>query len=58
MPHDMTLATLRAHMWKTGGDVILYYRSNGRKPELEKLVMLKAALAAEGLATDMATVDA
>ena len=31
-----TLATLRAHMWKTNGDVILYYKSNGRKPGLEK----------------------
>ena len=32
----MTLATLRAHVWKTGGDVLLLYRSNGRKPELER----------------------
>ena len=32
----MTLATLRAHVWKTGGDVLLLYKSNGRKPELEK----------------------
>jgi len=23
-------------MWKTGGDVVLYYKSNGKKPELEK----------------------
>lgn len=36
VPHNMTLATLRAHVWKTGGDVMLYYRSNGRKPELER----------------------
>jgi len=35
VPHSMTLATLRAHIWKTGGDVMLYYKSNGRKPELE-----------------------
>ena len=34
----MTLATLRAHVWKTGGDVLLYYKSNGRKPELEKRI--------------------
>ena len=27
----MTLATLRAYVWKTGGDVLLYYKSNGRK---------------------------
>ncbi|MCJ1316185.1 hypothetical protein MMC15_001505 [Xylographa vitiligo] len=35
VPHTMTLATLRAHVWKTGGDVILYYKSNGRRPDLE-----------------------
>lgn len=34
--HNTTLATLRAHIWKAGGDVILYYRSNGRRPELEE----------------------
>jgi WD repeat-containing protein 48 len=27
----MTLATLRAHVWKGGADVMLYYKSNGRK---------------------------
>ena len=36
VPPDMTLATVRAHVWKTGGDVLLYYRGNGRKPELER----------------------
>ncbi|MCJ1398417.1 hypothetical protein MMC11_001615 [Xylographa trunciseda] len=35
VPHNMTLATIRAHVWKTGGDVILYYKSNGRRPDLE-----------------------
>ncbi|MCJ1420427.1 hypothetical protein MMC32_006784 [Xylographa parallela] len=35
VPPTMTLATIRAHVWKTGGDVILYYRSNGRRPDLE-----------------------
>lgn len=34
--HDTTLATLRAHVWKTGGDVVLYYKSNGRRLELEQ----------------------
>ena len=29
---NTTLATLRAHVWRTGGDVVLYYKSNGRKP--------------------------
>ena len=28
----MSLATLRAHVWKGGADVMLYYKSNGRKP--------------------------
>ncbi|KAL8732465.1 MAG: hypothetical protein Q9166_002678 [cf. Caloplaca sp. 2 TL-2023] len=36
VPPNVTLATLRAYIWKTGGDVLLYYKSNGRKPELEK----------------------
>ena len=35
----MTLATLRAHVWKGGADVMLYYKSNGRK----KLVLEKPA---------------
>lgn len=31
----MSLATLRAHIWKGGSDVVLYYKANGRK-ELPK----------------------
>jgi WD repeat-containing protein 48 len=31
VPNNMTLATLRVHVWRTGGDVVLFYRSNGRK---------------------------
>lgn len=27
----MTLATLRAHIWKGANDVVLYYKANGRK---------------------------
>ena len=34
--HNTTLATLRAYIWKAGGDVILYYKSNGKRPELEE----------------------
>jgi len=41
--HDTTLATLRAHIWKTGGDVILYYKSNGERPELEQRYKEKLA---------------
>lgn len=32
----VTLATLRAHIWKNGGDVVIYYKSNGKRPELEQ----------------------
>ena len=28
---NVTLATLRVHVWRTGGDVVLYYKSNGKK---------------------------
>ena len=38
----MTLATLRAYVWKTGGDVILYYKSNGKKASLERLINKEA----------------
>lgn len=27
----MTLASMRAHVWCGGGDVILHYKANGRK---------------------------
>jgi WD repeat-containing protein 48 len=27
----MTLATVRSSMWRGGGDVLLYYKANGRK---------------------------
>lgn len=44
--HNTTLATLRAHVWKAGGDVILYYKSNGRRPELEERERVKKETAA------------
>ncbi|KAI5864152.1 WD40 repeat-like protein [Durotheca rogersii] len=31
LPSTMSLATLRAHIWKGGNDVVLYYKANGRK---------------------------
>jgi WD repeat-containing protein 48 len=38
----MTLATLRAHVWKGGADVMLYYKSNGRKPiKYEKVAAIQ-----------------
>ena len=39
--HNITLATLRVHVWKAAGDVILYYKSNGRRPELEERERVK-----------------
>lgn len=27
----MSLATIRTHVWKSGNDVVLYYKANGRK---------------------------
>lgn len=31
LPIDMTLATLRAYIWKGGNDVVLHYKANGKK---------------------------
>lgn len=31
----MTLAMIKMHVWKSSADVVLHYKSNGRKPELE-----------------------
>ncbi|TGO61404.1 hypothetical protein BOTNAR_0129g00150 [Botryotinia narcissicola] len=31
LPITMSLATLRAHVWKGGADVLLYYKSNGKR---------------------------
>ena len=44
--HNTTLATLRTHLWKAGGDVILYYKSNGKRPELEERERLQKEKAA------------
>ncbi|KAI1851621.1 hypothetical protein JX266_003083 [Neoarthrinium moseri] len=41
LPNTMSLATLRAHVWKGGNDVVLYYKANGRKEipkELPKVI--------------------
>lgn len=31
LPPTMTLASIRAHIWRGGGDVLLNYKANGRK---------------------------
>lgn len=50
IPPKMTLATIRAHIWRGGGDVSLYYKSNGKKhiahhpqPPAEEVVAAKPA---------------
>ncbi|GAB7362309.1 hypothetical protein MBLNU230_g2327t1 [Neophaeotheca triangularis] len=31
VPPTMTLATMRAHLWRGGGDIVLYYKPTGRR---------------------------
>lgn len=31
VPSNMTLATMRTHFWRTSGDMILHYKTNGKK---------------------------
>ncbi|KAJ5159983.1 uncharacterized protein N7482_006987 [Penicillium canariense] len=30
-PPNMTLATIRTHLWRTSGDMVLHYKANGKK---------------------------
>lgn len=56
----MTLATLRAYIWKNANDVVLHYKANGRKdilpapssavPDAEKAVAAEET-EGEGVAT-------
>ncbi|KAK3686767.1 hypothetical protein LTR37_019482 [Vermiconidia calcicola] len=36
VPPTMTLATIRSHLWRGGGDIVLYYKANGRKAILPR----------------------
>lgn len=52
LPVTMTLATLRAHVWKGGADVMLYYKANGHKDlVLNKPAVPEPAAEAETPAT-------
>ena len=31
IPPNMTLATIRAHIWRSSGDMLLHYKANGKK---------------------------
>lgn len=39
VPPTMTLMSIRAHLWRGGGDVVLYYKANGRKQILHSPVI-------------------
>ncbi|GAW14777.1 hypothetical protein ANO14919_041800 [Xylariales sp. No.14919] len=47
LPNTMSLATLRAHIWKGGNDVVLYYKANGRKEIPKALPMQELVSEAE-----------
>lgn len=36
VPINMTLATIRSYMWKTGGDIILHYRKKAASPRVSE----------------------
>lgn len=44
----MSLATLRAHVWKGGNDIMLYYKANGRKEIANPPLVTTPAAAAAG----------
>ncbi|OJD19099.1 hypothetical protein AJ78_00885 [Emergomyces pasteurianus Ep9510] len=31
VPLDMTLSTIRTHLWRTGNDMVLFYKANGKR---------------------------
>ncbi|KAH8705109.1 WD repeat protein [Talaromyces proteolyticus] len=31
IPENMTLATIRTHIWRSGSDMVLFYKANGKK---------------------------
>ncbi|KAK6332367.1 hypothetical protein TWF696_003085 [Orbilia brochopaga] len=36
IPLNMTLATMKAHVWRTGGDVVVHYRIKGGEEPIER----------------------
>ncbi|KAI4727258.1 WD40 repeat-like protein [Aureobasidium sp. EXF-10728] len=43
IPAKMTLATIRTHIWRGGGDVLLHYKSNGKRRILHSAETFAAA---------------
>ncbi|KAI0205782.1 WD repeat-containing protein [Astrocystis sublimbata] len=52
LPNTMSLATLRAHIWKGGNDVVLYYKANGRKEIPKEPLAQEAVAEAEAVAAE------
>ncbi|KXJ86706.1 hypothetical protein Micbo1qcDRAFT_152686 [Microdochium bolleyi] len=48
LPNKMSLATMRAHIWKGGNDVVLHYKANGRKELPKELPQPAPAQPVEG----------
>lgn len=48
LPINMTLATLRAYIWKNANDVVLHYKANGKKEILPRPAAEAAPKADEG----------
>ena len=44
VPPKMTLATMRTHIWRSSGDVQLFYKANGRKQILHAPVVQREAV--------------
>ena len=42
IPPKMTLATIRTHIWRGGGDVLLHYKANGKKKILHSAEAFEA----------------
>ena len=40
VPINMTLATIKTHIWRTGGDMILLYKANGKKLSHRQLMTI------------------
>ncbi|EWC45391.1 hypothetical protein DRE_00790 [Drechslerella stenobrocha 248] len=57
IPLNMTLATMKAHVWRTGGDVTVHYRIKGGEEPIErrKVVEVKESEPVEG--EEATTVD-
>jgi len=49
---DMTLASMRAHIWKGGADMVLQYRANGRKKMILEKPKTSEAKKEDGSAAD------